>query len=277
MTGIRLRHLAFTGVGAKLAELEFIDGLNIVYGASNTGKSFATEAILFALGAITQLTENDEIAPYDAVWLGLTLADEGEFTLYRPTRGGNLKIYPGLIKSDATGRGQTLGYKHNQKRTDTVSHRILESLGLQNRWIVRDGNGKKESFSIRLLSKYAVVGEEDIMSKASPVYLSGAPAERTLEQNIFKLLLTGKDGAEAVTEPNETARVAAKKGKLELVDELLALLDAELADAPMDLKEARENLAELDEKGKTAFADLQNAQAQLDGFVTKRRNAVDQV
>ena len=81
MTGIRLRHLTFTGVGAKLAELEFVDGLNIVYGASNTGKSFATEAILFALGAITQLTVNDEIAPYDAVWLGLTLADEGEFTL----------------------------------------------------------------------------------------------------------------------------------------------------------------------------------------------------
>ena len=277
MTGIRLRHLTFTGVGAKLAKLEFVDGLNIVYGASNTGKSFATEAILFALGAITQLTENDEIAPYDAVWLGLTLADEGEFTLYRPTRGGNLKIYPGIIKSDATGRGQTLGYKHNQKRTDTVSHRILESLGLQNRWIVRDGNGKKESFSIRLLSKYAVVGEEDIMSKASPVYLSGAPAERTLEQNIFKLLLTGKDGAEAVTGPNETARVAAKKGKLELVDELLAPIDAELADALMNLQEAREKLAELDEKGKTAFADLQNAQAQLDRFVTERRTAVDQV
>ncbi len=45
MTGLlTLRHLAFTGPEAVGAGLAFDDGLNIVYGASNTGKSFAVEA-----------------------------------------------------------------------------------------------------------------------------------------------------------------------------------------------------------------------------------------
>lgn len=57
MNGIRLRHLVFTGPNVEPAELEFGDGLNIVFGASNTGKSFASKAILFALGASTKLPE----------------------------------------------------------------------------------------------------------------------------------------------------------------------------------------------------------------------------
>ena len=47
MRGIRLRHLVFTGPKVEPAALEFQDGLNILYGASNTGKSFATEPGLF--------------------------------------------------------------------------------------------------------------------------------------------------------------------------------------------------------------------------------------
>ena len=39
MNGLHLRHLVFTGPSITPAELEFVDGLNIIYGASNTGKS----------------------------------------------------------------------------------------------------------------------------------------------------------------------------------------------------------------------------------------------
>ena len=55
IVGIRLRHIAFTGPSISPSTLKFVDGLNIVYGASNTGKSFAAEAVLFALGASTKL------------------------------------------------------------------------------------------------------------------------------------------------------------------------------------------------------------------------------
>ena len=74
MGGIRLRHLAFTGPEIETAELTFDDGLNIIYGASNTGKSFTAEAILFMLGVNKTLRETEEVVPYDGVWLGLTFA-----------------------------------------------------------------------------------------------------------------------------------------------------------------------------------------------------------
>ncbi|ODU52417.1 MAG: hypothetical protein ABS98_03950 [Lysobacteraceae bacterium SCN 69-48] len=274
MTGIRLRHLAFTGPNVEPAELGFDDGLNIIYGASNTGKSFASKAILFILGASTKLPETQEIAAYDGVWLGVTLANQGDFTLYRATRGGHLKLYAGLCRGAPNGKGEVLRQAHDQKRIDTVSHRMLDAIGLANKQVVRDGNGKKESLSIRLLSKYAVVGEQDIMSETSPVYLSGSPPERTFEQNLFKLLLTGIDDSAAVTVQKETERKAAKAAKIELVEELLAQLDAELGEDPPDETEAREQLERLEQSADGLHVRLQSAQNQLDGLVIERRTMI---
>ncbi|WP_210418984.1 hypothetical protein [Bradyrhizobium sp. NAS80.1] len=74
------------------AELKFGNGLNIIFGASNTGKSFASKAILFMLGAIKSLPETEEITAYESAWLGLTLPGGRNVTLYRPTRGGHFKL-----------------------------------------------------------------------------------------------------------------------------------------------------------------------------------------
>src|SRR5690554_3102099 len=98
MNGIRLRHLTLTGLDIEPAELEFDEGLNIIYGASNTGKSFASKAILFMLGVSKSLPEIEEIAAYESVWLGLTLFDNRDVTLYRATQGGQFKLYQGLLK-----------------------------------------------------------------------------------------------------------------------------------------------------------------------------------
>ncbi|QPN30330.1 hypothetical protein [Diaphorobacter sp. JS3051] len=276
MKGIRLRHLAFTGPTIEPAKLNFVNGLNIIYGASNTGKSFASEAILFMLGAVKKLPENDEIKPYDAVWLGVTLGEEGDFTLYRPIAGGNLKLFPGLISSHPTGKAEVLKWRHKEKAIDTASYRILKALGLHDRWIVRNaGSGEKEQLSIRVLAKYAVVGEEDIMSKRSPVLLSGNHPDRTLEQNLFKLLLTGQDDAAIVTIPTQTERVAAKAGKLELIDDMLAQLDRQLEEESRDRTEAERQLSELEANGTITSAELQTVQAALDQCAAERRGAVD--
>lgn len=275
MNGLRLRHLVFTGPNIAPAELEFVDGLNIIYGASNTGKSFASKTILFMLGAVSSLPETEEIGAYDAVWLGVTLGDQGDFTLYRATQGGHFKIYPGLIKDAPAGRGEVLREKHDRNRTNTVSHRLLEAIGLAGKWVVRDGNATKDSLSIRTMLKYAVVAEDDILAETSPVFLSGTPAERTFERNLFKLLLTGKDDAAAVTVPKEAERKAAKAAKIELVDELLAQLDTELGETPPDEQETKDQLERLDESASGLLTRLRAAQSTLDDVVIQRRGALD--
>lgn len=275
MNGLRLRHLAFTGPDVADAKLRFEDGVNIIYGASNTGKSFTAKAILFMLGASMSLPETAEIVAYDMVWLGLTLPDGRDVTLYRAARGGHFKLFEGLVTSAGSARGVELKQKHSAKRTNTVSYLLLDAMKLAGKQIVRDGSGTKNALSIHLLSPYAVVSEEDIIAEKSPVYISGVPAERTFEQNLFKLLVTGTDDTAAVTVPKETTQRVAKTAKIELVDEMIAQLDAELGKNPPDQRESEEQLKRLDQSAKDLSGNLRAIQKSLDELVIERRNAAD--
>lgn len=274
MSGIRLKHLVFTGPKVEPAVLEFKDGLNILYGASNTGKSFTAEAILFMVGASKALRVNEEMAPYDGAWLGLMLPDGREVTLYRATRGGPFKLHEGLVRSAAADQGEVLQGKHDAKRTDTVSHLLLEAMGLAGKEIVKDANGKKASLSIRLVAPYMVVSEEEIIATTSPVLASGAPTDRTLERNIFKLLLTGMDDSAAVTVQKPSDKKVAQAAKIEFADQLIAELDARLVDAD-DEAEIEEQLEKLDRSSEGLFDRLRGAQSELDDFVGRRRAAMD--
>jgi len=59
-TALTLRHLAFTGANKPIADIEFGDGLNVIYGASETGKSFILESIEFMLGGSENLRDIPE-------------------------------------------------------------------------------------------------------------------------------------------------------------------------------------------------------------------------
>lgn len=260
MTGIRLRFLTFTGSSTEPAELQFDEGLNIIYGASNTGKSFTSKAVLFMLGVSKSLPETEEIAAYEAVWMGITLPDKTNITLYRSAQGGHFKCYEGLVRNADSEGGTVLRQQHDSKRTDTVSHLLLKAMGLTSKRIVRDGNGAKDTLSIYRLSPYAVVSEQDIIAERSPILVSGRPSERTFEQNLFKLLLTGVDDSEAVTVPKLSERKAAKAAKIELVDELIDQLDTELGESAPDENELAAQLTQLEQNANHSFAQLQDVQ-----------------
>jgi DNA repair ATPase RecN len=52
---LTIRHLCFTGPDRETASVTFGHGLNVIYGASETGKSFIVEALDFMLGASAEL------------------------------------------------------------------------------------------------------------------------------------------------------------------------------------------------------------------------------
>lgn len=58
--GFRLRFLSFFGPQKPPAAITFGPGLNVLYGASNTGKSFIVEAIDFMLGGKPPLRDIPE-------------------------------------------------------------------------------------------------------------------------------------------------------------------------------------------------------------------------
>ena len=275
MTGLlTLRHLAFTGPEAKGAGLSFHDGLNILYGASNTGKSFVVKALRYMLGGSKPLPVIDELAPYDMAWLGLRLADGREITLCRSVKGLGFMLYPGLLTAPGDG-GTALSETHDRNTDDSLSMYLLGLLGLAGKEVLKNSEGGTESVGFRHLAPYLFTSEETIISEQSPI-LSGQHIFATTERNVFKLLLTGMTDPPASKPVPRKVQVAVKAGKLELVDEWIANIDREITDRTP----SRGDLIEQSRRLEVSLADLRrdlgHAQERLDALVRERRRTRDE-
>jgi hypothetical protein len=96
--GKLIAKLSFTGAGKEPAELPLSHGLNVIFGASNTGKSFAVKTIDFMLGGTRPLPDIEERNGYERVWMALKLPKSGDVTLMRALAGGALELHAGHVK-----------------------------------------------------------------------------------------------------------------------------------------------------------------------------------
>ena len=241
---LTLKHLMFTGPSADTAELEFSPGLSVLYGASNTGKSFSVKALDFMLGAARDLPGIAEREPYDRAWLGLDLPQLGPATIMRPLAGGSLELHSGLVTAPAENglHVRELSGRHDHTNRDNISQLLLEEIGLSGREIAVDVNGKKRSLSFRDLARFCIVDETAIQSEMSPA-LSGQHQFATAERSIFRLLITGGDDSAIIPVVDKKTFKASTTGKIEVLDDMIAAIDEKLeADFPHSDQLADQNV-----------------------------------
>ena len=249
-TTLTLRHLCFTGPKKPPASIEFQSGLNVVYGASETGKSFIFEAINFMLGGNTRLRDIGERVGYDRVFLGLEDSKGDEFTLERNTAGGDFRRYDGLhIDKPEVLEGTVLKAKHNPDRTDNLSRFLLDKIGLDEKRIRKNARGESNSLSFRNLIPFCMVSEQSIQKTMSPL-LTDRRVTATKEYSVFKLLLTGVDDNAITPEESAATRRQSRVAKIEVIDEFILDHQHRLAGRVSendDQDELQEQLGKLEE------------------------------
>lgn len=218
--GFIFKMLRITGEGKKNAEVLFQPGLNIISGASDTGKSYILQCIDFILGAGNSPEDIPESEGYSSIWLEASSADGNMFTLRRALKGGGIELFEGSIEDTANLEPIPLSSKHSDQK-DSVSGYLLEAVGLRNKFICKNSNCKKISLSFRNIAHLTLINEEKIISKNSPI-LSGQAVNTTAEKSLFKMLLTGIDDADLVEIEKEEIRKARLNGKLELLDKVIS-------------------------------------------------------
>ena len=266
---IILRHLAFTGPQEAARALEFADGLNLLYGASNTGKSFTTKAIDYMLGGSRVLPDISERRPYDRVWLGITTGD-GDETLTRALAGGNFRLERGLVVESATGSNRVLGARHDPGDDGNISQFLLGHAGLQGKRIAVDANGKKRSLSFRDVARFCIVDETTIQSEDSPVQ-SGQAVSQTAERSTFKLLLTGIDDSAIVEVVDRKTFKSSTTAQLEMLDDMIAAVDVEIANQFPDEEQLRDQATRLETTFTAAQAELDAAQGSIRELLERKR------
>ncbi|QIA24997.1 hypothetical protein [Mesorhizobium sp. AA22] len=276
---LTLNRLTFTGPNGEAATLDFSPGLYVLYGASNTGKSFSVKSLDFLLGAARELPGIAERAPYDRGWLGLELPISGLSTFMRALAGGSLEYHPDLVTSSPTNGAnmiRALSGRHDSANTDNVSQFLLNEIGLTGREIATDANGKKRPLSFRDLSKFCIVDETSIQSETSPA-LSGQYTSVTAERSVFKLMLTGDDDSAIVPVVDRKTFKASTTGKFEVLDDMISALDEKLtADFPNADQLVDQN-ASLEQTYHNARREFDQAQESIRARLAAKRNYADAI
>lgn len=274
---IAIRHLAFTGPKKPNTGVKFERGLNVIYGASDTGKSFVFEAIDFMLGAQGPLRDIPERAGYDRILLGVEFTDNSTVTFVRGTSGGDFLAYEGLHQAVPDGiEGKELGWKHNPKSKETLSAFLLERIQLADKLVRKNAKGEKQSVSFRTLAHMCMIDEIAIQARKSPIE-SGIPTSKTAEFSTFKLLLTGTDDSSVVNKAKDKAAADNKAAKLEVIDELLSINRKKLEEITEDPGDFRLQLERLDATIGREQQTLQTTEAQYRALSSRRSSINSQL
>ena len=278
--GFQITYLALKGTDVADATVNFGTGLNVISGPSDTGKTFISECINYAFGSSKRPSAIPEAQPYESVELGIKALSTGDhFQIKRNLRGGV------ALLTSSTQEDRILGETHDAGNEDTISYFFLTLCGFNNRLVRTNASGKTRQLSFRDIVHLIIVTEEEIIRKYSPLR-SGQFPLKTVEDSVFRLLLTGGDDASVIAAPDPKTVNAENKGKEEVLELLIKqahnkleqiapgksrpeltaqqeMIDASLSETLTLVSSTQQAASDLEENRKSAWTTLRENQSSL--------------
>ncbi|MCX5559510.1 hypothetical protein [Streptomyces sp. NBC_00038] len=227
MGDLRLVHLTYAGSGKPTATVEFDPALTVIYGASDTGKSFIAESIEYMLGG-TRAPEVREAEGYSQILLGLRLPDGTPLTLLRAPHSNTIHIHRQDLRGLVTAFADTqVTAMHTARSKNSLSLFLLGELGLADLRIRKNEAGGSRSMALRDLVHLSVIPETRMVDPLSPVLHSSAASGKTAAASVIRLMLTGDGDPDVDTGLNAGQR-RVNKGKITLLDQIILDLQSKL-------------------------------------------------
>jgi DNA repair ATPase RecN len=274
-----LRRLAFTGPSKPTKDLCFVDEVNVVWGASNAGKSFTVKALDYMCGAGSTLPDVRERQGYESCWLELDLPLSGRTTLARALSGGGFRMFHTTIdEAQGAEPARALAAAH-APRIESLSSFLLAELGVADKRVAKNLNGETNAFTFRHFASYVFTEKTPMMAEWSPIRIASQSGE-TFDKNVLKFILTGVDDSAIVATKKVGDQRSENAGKIEIVEEMIIATtedlkrlfpDDEDVDA-LDLEARNETLSHTIDGLQSTLKEWQST---LDRLRRERRSSLD--
>lgn len=268
---ISLRSLTVTNGTLPPAELSFRPGLNLLIGASDTGKTYVFEIIDFMMSAKDGLRPIPESAGYERVTMVVDNSDGPPFTLRRAVGGGvfELNEFGNGLDQTATAT-RNLSQTHGEDPQRSLSAYLLHLVGIGKREIRKNAQGEKKALSFRHVAHLTLIDEERIIQQSSPILTPNAYTEKTTEENAFAYFLTGQDDSAIIPQENANQRKSRLATEASLLETLLAERNAELANLTLDASDLTARAAKLEQSIESATNTVVMSQSQISELERQR-------
>ena len=266
---LRLVHLTAVGKNVAPASIEFGDRLTVIHGASDTGKSHVFDLLNYSFGLAQTIEVPDEAKGYQYVHLGVRTEAGEVVTLIRDLTGGKI----GLVEEDlrelmTEPAPEYLAPKHISNDPRSVSRVLLLLTDLDEAVVRRNQNNETRPLQWRDVIRLIAVDEETILTKRSPIEF-GQYSDRPVEAAIFRMFIEGKDDSGLTPIPKAAELKKISANKLEVLDQVIAELEQELAASP-PVDQLRDQLARLNNSLMAASRALNDVSSDRDKLVLRR-------
>ncbi|MFC5872274.1 AAA domain-containing protein [Chryseobacterium arachidis] len=217
MAGYIFKELRLTGENKKDAFVQFKHGLNVISGPSNTGKTFIFDCLDFMLGSSDKLKAIPEIKGYSNIFLEIE-ADDQSYTIETEIKNNNTyKLYRSKINKLNT-EPEILKRKLDSNTKNNLNSFFLNLNKIDNKKIRKNAKGDTTSLSYRNVVKFALIDEERIITKESPIV--SHYTRETEESNTLRFFLTGNDDS-SIIKKISSQEIQRRKGKIDLLHEFI--------------------------------------------------------
>lgn len=266
---IIIDQLMFTGPEREPVSLQFKTGVNIIWGASNTGKSFVRKSIDYLLGGELP-TLPPEGKGMDNYLLWLTLPDDQKVTLQASALGGEIYKAEGHLLAVDAGSPAYEVFSRKHVGSPNVSRFLLSSVGYREAQLLRNERAEKAPFSLRVVMRYLLVDETRMIDEKS-LLLAHNMTVTSEDKGLLKFLLTGVDGSSIAQVRSGDQLKAAKEGQIELLSQMAEQL-RRVIDDNIDTSKIASDL-EAAEREKADLLDVvEMRQNNLDALALEGRN-----
>jgi len=269
-SGFVLVRLCARGQGRADADIRFESGLNVVSGASDTGKSYIFECIRYMLGGKNPPDSVPEDNGYDTLFLELRALTGDPVTLQRSLKqGGDFRVFrcPLAEITDST-EFEELRWQVRKGRSDSLPDHLMSICGLTGRVVRKNKQGVTRPLHFSDIRNFSMINETTIIEKRTPVWPSGQFANKTVDHSVFSFILSGEDASSVVTAPDVKIAKAEWRAKDELLNEMISELESELAGCPDNIQQELDAIEAAIEE---SAVNIRERSAEIETLLAQRR------
>lgn len=209
------------GPNKEDAFLDFNVGLNVISGASDTGKTFIFQVIDYMLGGGKTPKQIEEAKGYDSIFIEIEDYKCNIYTLRRDLADGKMYKYNCSYKLKGKVVPLNIIEEHSKDNINNISSFLLDLCNSKYKWVVKNQKGIKRSFTYRDFARISLLGEEKIISEES-IVLGNNGFQQTSNKNAFRTIITGlEDNCETISNEEKKMNNIKIEAKIEVLDNLI--------------------------------------------------------
>ena len=228
MAGFYIKSVTAFGTGKTESSVDFIDGLNIITGISDTGKTCVIRCIDFIFGKKTP--PFDPSTGYEGVRMAVSTA-AGDITFERLL--GKNQVEVTSANSNIESGTYAIEYKKNQKKP-VLNEVWLRLIGIdEEHKVPANKNYDKKRLTWKTLGSLRFLDEDDI-GRAESIIEPVQVVEKTLFLSSLLFLINGRDFSEVDAQAKRDIKKARRKAVEEYVNRKIQIASdkqSELAEA----------------------------------------------